>query len=331
MPLKRQEQQEVLTKYFRMLEQRGFPVIYGATHLSQLLDIDPSSLGGMINIPQNYYYRFCIPKRSGGSRNISAPNAVISYVQHWILVNILNKIEIGKYATGFRKGYSIKLNALAHVGNAEVVKMDLKDFFPSITINRVWAVFRNCGYTKRVSYYLAALCCFNGCLPQGACTSPVLSNIIAKRLDARLGGLSRCFSLQYTRYADDLTFSGNQIPLRFVEYVKEIVSSEGFTVNEIKTRRLGPASQKIITGVSVSSGKIKLPREYKRKVRQEVFYILKYGITDHQRRINEPFDPIKVERLIGKLTFWKSIEPENSFVLQNIKKLKKYSIALDRV
>lgn len=324
-----EKKQEALKRYSQQLESKGFPVIYGSAHLSQILNLDPWCLAGMINRTDYYYYSYEIPKRSGGMRKISAPNPALSSVQQWILDNILCKIEVREVAVGYRKGKSIVDNAIPHIGKEKVLKMDLKDFFPSITLNRVWYVFRNCGYTKKISYYLAALCCLDGCLPQGACTSPALSNIIAKRMDARLMGMCAKFNISYTRYADDLTFSGERLPVRWIDYVSDIVHNERFKVNDEKTKLIRRGAQKVITGISISQDELKIPRKYKRSTRQEVYYVLKYGIINHQEHIGKRFDVIEVERLIGKLCYWKSVEPENSFIKEYLPKLRAYSKELD--
>jgi RNA-directed DNA polymerase len=116
------------------------------------------------------------------------------------------------------------------------LKLDLKDFFPSINLNRIIFVFKSLGYPNKIAFYLASICSYNESLPQGAPTSPILSNIIAKQLDKRLISLAKKYSLKFTRYADDLTFSGKKIPAKFIEYIKNIIEDEGFVVNESKTR-----------------------------------------------------------------------------------------------
>src|SRR5690606_38227468 len=112
----------------------------------------------------------------------------------------------------------------------EILKVDLKDFFPSINFNRVINVFLKAGYTRDISFSLARICTLHNSLPQGAPTSPILSNLIIKRLDIRLEKLSKKLKLNYTRYADDLTFSGDSITISFLHYVKSIINSEGFKV-----------------------------------------------------------------------------------------------------
>ncbi|KAA6333487.1 hypothetical protein EZS27_018113 [termite gut metagenome] len=152
-------------------------------------------------------------------------------------------------------------------------------------------------------------------MPQGAPTSPSLSNIIASLLDKRLINLAKKYELRYTRYADDLTFSGESIPAKFIDYVRDIIVNEGFILNETKTRLYKTKSKRIVTGISVQGKSLQLPKEYKRTLRQELFFIMKYGYESHIkkkriRKINY------LDSLIGKVNFWLSIEPNNEFALK---------------
>jgi retron-type reverse transcriptase len=195
--------------------------------------------------------------------------------------------------------------------------MDLEDFFPSIKLRRVIALFKRLGYPQNVSFYLSQLCCYSKQLPQGAATSPYLSNIIATKMDARLYGLSRAYGLNYTRYADDLTFSGPKISIKTIETIKKVVEDEGFKVNPQKTRLCRSAGKRIVTGISVSGKNLTIPREYKRELKQELHYVRSFGLTSHiaRRQIRNPF---YIESLYGKLIFWKWVEPDNTFVNQVI-------------
>lgn len=320
--------QRAISAYVENLVLRDTVVIIDFKHLAQLLGIDKHILASIVNGSKAFYYNFEIPKRNGGKREISAPYPVLLSAQRWIYEHILIKQPLHESSKGFVKATSIVDNARPHLNQKHLLKMDIKDFFPSIQINRVMSVFRVLGYTKKISYYLASICCLDGVLPQGAATSPCLSNIIAKRLDYRLNGLAKKFNLIYTRYADDFTFSGNRISLGIIGYINSIVSDEGFKINENKTKLIGEKSQKIVTGISISSGKLTIPKKTKREVRKNIHYILKNGLFEHQKNINSN-DPIYVERLLGFLFFWLSVEPENDFIKNSIEKLKIYSKMLD--
>ena len=308
-------------QFLKKLISADCPVILSIKHLAILLDVELKILRTMINHPQSFYYEYSIPKRSGGCRHIASPYPVMLRVQRWINKNILLKISVHEAAKGFIKGFSIVDNAEPHVGNSVVFKTDIKDFFPSVTINRVRMIFKRLGYRKKVAFALASLCCLNGVLPQGAATSPIISNIILKRLDARISGMAKKFGLIYTRYADDLTLSGTSFPVRIADYIADVIHSEGFIVNEGKSRVLRASAQQIITGVSISSGSIKLPRKEKREIRKNVHYVLENGLLHHLNHLGI-FDPIYLERLLGKLYFWKSLEPENKFIEEYLPKVK---------
>lgn len=316
--------QEALSHYVECLFKNNAVVILDFNHLSELLGTNIETVSKIISNSNVFYYNFEIPKRCGGTRSISAPFPVLLNAQRWIYDNILIKQPLSSCAKGFVKNTSIIDNAREHLSSRFLLKMDLEDYFPSIRINRVMAVFLKLGYTKKISYYLSAICCLDRKLPQGAPTSPALSNIISKRLDKRLYGLAAKFNLVYTRYADDLTFSGNILPARIITYIEDIIVDEGFKVNRGKTKLLNEKKQRIITGVSISSGKMTIPKKSKREVRKNIHYVLNCGLFEHQKAINSN-DPIYIERLLGFLFFWLSIEPENGYIIKSIDMLKNYS------
>lgn len=302
------EYKEELKKYVHKMLCNNGVIIISSQHLAQLVGLDYFEVSKMIIRPESYYRQFTIPKKSGGNRTISAPYPSLMLMQRWIYENILlPNFKFGDYVTGFVLKRSIKDNASPHCGHTMVLQMDIKDFFPSITINRVINVFNILGYPYRISYYLAALCCKDGVLPQGAPTSPILSNIIAGKMDRRLQGLCDKSCITYTRYADDLTFSGDKIYASFIKLVSRIINEEGFTVNVDKTKLLHKNARKIITGVSISSGRTTIPKTQKRRLRQESYYISKYGLKNHMKHNN--IRDFKYElRMRGYFAFWKSVD-----------------------
>lgn len=305
------KRKEAVKRYIHKIIEKGGLVIIDIRHLAALIGINDELLDRMIVHPERYYRTFKIPKRKGGEREISAPYPALMKVQRWIYDNILLPTTVlPDSVTGFIPGKSILNNAIPHIGRQFVLKMDIKDFFPSITIDRVIMVFKGMGYHHRLSYALAALCCSNGVLPQGAPTSPILSNIIAKRLDRRIMGFAERIGLCYTRYADDITVSGDEIKLSHIRFIERLIREEGFVPNLTKTQLLGPGVKKVITGVSVTSGKATIPKNMKRRIRQEAYYIERYGLKGHLKheRIKDPVSPI---RLQGKFAYWKSVEPDN--------------------
>jgi RNA-directed DNA polymerase len=221
-----------------------------------------------------HYVQFEVPKKSGGTRTLSAPHRTLAAAQEWVLINILMKLPVEPSAHGFVPGRSTLTNALPHAGRDVVINMDLEGFFPSIGFARVRHVFLRLGYSGAVATLLALLCTecprkrvvYAGTpyfvaigargLPQGACTSPALSNQIARRLDRRLAGLARKLELNYTRYADDLTFSAASGFREKVGYliarIRHFVQEEGFAINLKKTRIQRPESRQVVTGLVVN-------------------------------------------------------------------------------
>ncbi|RYF71468.1 MAG: RNA-directed DNA polymerase, partial [Cytophagaceae bacterium] len=222
----------------------------------------------------NHYKSFYLPKKSGGKRLISAPMPRLKKAQLWILEHLLQKITPTEQAHGFTTGRSIVSNAQPHVGQEVVINVDLKDFFPTISFPRVKGLFMALGFSEQLATLLALLCTelptyavsLDGRtyyvatderrLPQGAPTSPAISNLIAYRLDRRLQGMATRFGYAYTRYADDLTFSASDTAVKQVEQVlwsvNQIVESEGFTVHPDKISVMRKGSQQRVTGVVVN-------------------------------------------------------------------------------
>ena len=307
----------------RALSKSGAPVILSVKHFARLLGFDYGMLVRMIKARDKFYRSFTIKKRDGGQRQIEAPYPSLKMVQRWILnVILLPSSVIHPSSTGFIPKLSIVDNARPHLGNPVVLKMDVKDFFPSIPERLVVEYFNSLGYCSNLAEVFAVLCCKNDCLPQGAPTSPLLSNILFYEMDKQLATMAIEEDLAYTRYADDLTFSGRKIPIPVIRYVEMVAESNGLLIKREKTRRVGKTSRKIITGVSISSGKMTIPREDKREIRQKVHYILKYGLINHLKHVQSR-DLLAGYRLLGRLSYWHSVEPENQYVIDSLAALKR--------
>ncbi|HEV3122486.1 MAG TPA: reverse transcriptase domain-containing protein [Isosphaeraceae bacterium] len=255
-----------------------------------------------------HYVSFTVPKKSGGERTLSAPHRTLARAQRWILENIVARLPFEEPAHGFVSGRSILTNAQPHSGRAVVVNLDLEGFFPSIGFPRVRKVFERAGYSPAVATILALLTTecprrevvFQGKtyfvatgprgLPQGACTSPGLSNQVARRLDRRLQGLANRLNICYTRYADDLTFSGDEALRQRVGYllarVRHIALDEGFTVNEAKTRVLRQNAAQMVTGLVVNQR----PGVRRRDIRRlrAILHRARFEGLDRQNRAGRP-------------------------------------------
>jgi retron-type reverse transcriptase len=255
-----------------------------------------------------HYVNFTVPKRSGGVRVLSAPHKNLAAAQHWVLANILEKLEVEEPAHGFVKGRSTVSNAMPHVGRDVVVNLDLSEFFPTIRFARVRGVFKRMGYSPAVATVLALLCTesprrevkFEGAtywvaigeraLPQGACTSPAISNQVSRKIDRRLRGMAAKHGWTYTRYADDLTFSAPkghraEIPMMLAR-VRHVVGDEGFALNPKKGRVQRSGRRQSVTGIVVNS-KPGVARDEVRKLRAILHGAKKTGL-DAQNREGRP-------------------------------------------
>lgn len=308
-------------EYVSNLVSKRLPPIFDFHHLSGLLGVREDFLAAAIHSPESFYRTFEIPKRSGGKREITAPYPSLKYVQTWIYKNILSQAKVHGCAHGFISKRSILTNASMHVNQKCVLKMDLKDFFPSIPKRWVIQLFNSLGYEGQVSFFLASLCCYEDTLPQGSPASPSISNIVAMHLDRRLYRLAKRFDLRYSRYADDIAFSGETISSQFIKYASDVISDCGFQVNQPKIRLYGEKGNKIITGVSLATGVPRLPRDYRRQLEKDLYYVDKYGLNGHMVH-NKIKNPRFLESLKGRISFWLMIEPDNTLARKMHEKLK---------
>ena len=305
------------------LSKTGAPVILTPKHLALLIGIPYSEFRKMFYARDKFYRSYTIKKRNGGERLIEAPYPSLKMVQRWILDNILIPSAVfHPSVVGFRQGKTIVDNAIPHLGHDVLLKMDIKDFFPSVTQASVREYFNSLGYLGSLSGTLAYLCCKDARLPQGAPTSPILSSVLFVKMDRELNRIAVTEGLSYTRYADDLTFSGDHIPISFIKAVTAVAKDNNLRINKEKTRRSGKDSRKVITGVSISSDKPTIPRSLKREIRQKVHYILNYGLYDHLKHIGSR-DLLSGYRLLGLLAYWHSVEPQNQYVISSSKALGK--------
>lgn len=232
----------------------------------------------------------------------------LKHIQRWILRNILENIEVHESCYGFTKKKSIYDNALLHVGKECVLNMDLKDFFPSITQKDVFYIFYQRGYTKKVSYYLSKLLTKDAILPQGSPASPYISNIVAKHLDKRLNELAKRYKATYSRYADDITFSGTSNIKNLIPIITRIIREEKFWVNEKKTRFSYYFQRQEVTGLIVNK-KVSVSKAYLREINKEIYYCKKYGVSSHLKKTDNHKSFFK-EYIYGKAYFINMIDKE---------------------
>lgn len=300
----------ICVKYAQKLLDNNLPVIFDFEHLSLLLGINKKKLAALVFGEEEIFYKkVLIPKKRGGTRELLIPNNTLKYIQKWILNNILNSIRVSNSAKGFEKNKCILDNAIVHINQECIINMDIKDFFPSITIEKVFKIFNYYGYTKEVSFILSKLCTYRGILPQGSPASPKIANVVCLKLDKRISKLSDKYEAKYSRYADDITISGKKGIESIIKIVEPIVKDEGFILNRKKTRVAYNNKRQEVTGLNLNSGRVTIPREYKRKLLQEIYYCQKYGVEGHLRHIKCEKAFYK-EHLYGKAYFINMIEPD---------------------
>jgi RNA-directed DNA polymerase len=261
------------------------------------------------------YQFFTIEKKKGGNREIYAPDPELKKIQkqlnyflqaYYLAVKpkevygfVINPHYLGEYC-------NIVENATHHVGKKHLLNIDLKDFFPGISANRVRAVFRSeiFGFNDQISTALTLLTTFQGKLPIGAPTSPVISNFVCHQLDTELTGFCQIHNLTYTRYADDLTFSSNDpiIPL-MIEGIVNQIRNNHFEINTRKTRLTANNRKQSVTGITVNE-KVNVDRKLLKKIRAMSHDLSMNGIVSATRNhfdVKGEVDPKLQERFMNRL------------------------------
>lgn len=290
------------------LKKLALPLVNTDRELAALLDIEYAQLRFISYhrdvVTEDHYHRYSVPKRKGGYRNIAAPKPILKKAQRRILEEILCKLTVSDNAHGFLKGRSVVSSAKEHEGSPDlVINMDLEDFFPTVTFERVRGMFKSFGYSGYISSLLAMICTYcermpievkgqkryvktsSRILPQGSPASPMITNILCIKLDKRLNGLADKYNFTYTRYADDMSFSlkertghldhkleaDGKINLgSFCVLVSKIVSGEGFKINKSKTRFLKAHNRQCITGIVVNNEELGVPKKWVKILRAAI-------------------------------------------------------------
>lgn len=335
-----------LRRYSENLKGSNLPTIFTLNHLAKITGVTYHFLRSTVlrNRELANYKMYAIRKKSGGFRHIHSVSGKLLKVQTFINEEILQHTTVSRSSYAFSKNSGIKLCAQVHCGARWIFKFDLENFFYSINEYQVYKVFKNLGYTSLLSFELARICTttrlpktlynllkeshshffgdykfynkniYLGVLPQGAPTSPMLSNLVAKNLDNSLKNLASTYGLTYTRYADDLTFSTPvNLPsnLSIGELQRKIVSEirkQGFKENKKKTVVLGPGSRKIVLGLLVDTNEPRLSKAMLKRIDRLVHASNKFGIIEVAR--NEGFDsPIGFfNHVSGLISFVKHID-----------------------
>ncbi len=278
------------------------------------------------NIESNYKL-YKIRKTNGKCRTIYEPSPLLKKIQRKILTNILNNKSISKYAKAYHKGISLKDNALLHVNKKVILKLDVKNFFGNISFMDIY----NCCFSieyfpKSVGMLLTYLCTYDEHLPQGAPTSAYISNLIMKDFDNEIGGWCDLNMITYTRYSDDMTFSGDFNPSEIIIKVRKLLYKFGLELNSSKIHVVNQNSSQIVTGIVVNE-KAQVCSKYRKEIRKEIYYINKFGLHSHLKKCNINIAPEKyLKKLYGKVLYVLQIDKNNSEFLKYKEIINKYNI-----
>lgn len=284
---------------------------FNLVNTSDIKKINKILYGISNNIDLNYE-EIIIKKKNKDLRYLNEPSPILKSIQKRILKNVLEEKMISKCAYAYKKGLSTVLNAKNHVGCKVILKLDIENFFDNINFYKVYnSCFNENLYPKKLGMLLTNLCVYNGKLPQGAPTSGYISNIVLRDFDCNIDAYCKDKNINYTRYSDDMTFSGEFDIRKLIKYVNELLFKEGFRLNKSKIKVVLNTTRQQVTGIVVNK-KLNLSKNYKRKVRQEVYYVLKYGVKSHikKRNINLSCNRY-LSMLLGKINYVLTVNPND--------------------
>ena len=285
--------------------------------LEQDLGFSARTLYAVSNNLTKHYHETKLPKKSGGFRKLSVPDQVLKAIQKRITEVLLIYMPVSRYAMAYRFGSSTFQNARYHVGKQIVLKLDILHFFDSIRYSDVKdKAFPTAIYEEPLRILLTMLCYHKDALPQGAPSSPAITNIILYEFDEQIGQWCRERNIAYTRYCDDMTFSGDFDPAEVICLVRQELKKLGFLLNEQKTRIQRPGQQQTVTGIVVNE-KLSIPSDYRRKLRQELYYCRKFGMQEHLQRTGSEISADTYRRqLMGKINYVLQLTPDDRDLLQ---------------
>ena len=255
------------------------------------------------NIEKNYKV-YKIKKRNGKYRTIYEPNSMLKQIQKQILINILNNKSISKYAKAYHKGISLKDNAIPHINKKIILKLDIKNFFENISFLDVYnSCFSIEYFPKSVGFILTYLCTYDNHLTQGSPTSAYISNLIMKEFDEEIGNWCNINDISYTRYSDDMTFSGNFNPSELIIKIRKMLYKLGLELNNDKIHIVNKSQSQSVTGIIVNE-KLQVNAKYRNKIRQEMYYIKKFGLKSHLNKCNININELKyLDKLYGRILY----------------------------
>lgn len=297
-------------EYAKPIIEKDLPVIYNTSHLSALVGYNKNYLKRAVLYPKYFYRYFKIKKDNGKMRTISEPLPNLKDIQNWILKEILYKIKVSRYAKGYVPNRSIKDHVRYHTNEEHVLTMDIENFFGNIKFSLTENIFKEVGYSILVSNLITKLCYLDNSLPQGAPTSPYISNIVMYEFDEEMSIYCRKNNLKYTRFADDLAFSGKIDNESLIEKVENELKKIDLVLNSKKTKFMAQSQPQIICGIVVNK-KVQVPKFKRNQIRQEFFFIKKFGLNSHIEKTNQTKDNY-LKHFIGSINYILSLNPKDT-------------------
>ncbi len=340
-------------RYLRILRERlealspNAPQLLTLNHLAITTDTPFEYLHSIVSRRRDPYRTFNMTKMSGGFRVITVPETLLMHIQRWIHKNILSLQTLHHSSTAYAPRCTPYGNSAAHCGAKWLVKMDIVNFFESISEIQIFKYFKGLGYSPLLAFEFSRLCTkthkcsrkyykskrwvanrkykfyFNehnlrswhiGHLPQGAPTSPMLANICCKNLDEELYALAKNHGCCYTRYSDDITFSsvdlGRERSKKIIKDASIVLARFGFLNNLRKTKIIPPGAKKIVTGLLVDTDKPRLTKEFKANLKNHLYYAGKFGVADHCLRVGFKSVIGFKNHIFGLISYAESVDSE---------------------
>lgn len=288
-------------------------------------------LYALANHAERHYEPIQIPKKNGKTRTLLAPDRLLCRVQKNILRHILEERPISPSAAAYHKEASPVLSAAVHVGQPLILKLDIEDFFGNITFPMVLRhAFPGQYFPPAVGTLLTSLCCYRDYLPQGAPTSPAISNLVMRPFDEYMEQWCKKRGIAYSRYCDDMTFSGDFDADAVRRKVYGYLRAMGLEPNREKTTVTRRGGRQLVTGIVVNE-KLQVPADYRRALRQEIYYSKKYGAEEHLNRTGRRHDFPEgyegavryLESLLGKINYVLSVNRKDAWFAEAKKTIER--------
>ncbi len=284
--------------------------------LARDLGVRAHTLYALSNGLSRHYRRIQLEKPDGSMRELWAPDDALKQVQRRIAQTLLAYMPVSAHAMAYRCGAKTVYNAAPHAGKPVVLKLDIRHFFDCVRYSDVKALaFPAEIYAEPLRILLSMLCYYREGLPQGAPSSPAISNLILRPFDDAASEFCRRRGVAYTRYCDDMTFSGSFDARELLAFVEPELKKRGFFLNPAKTRCIRAGQRQSVTGLVVNE-RPNVPLDYRRRLRQELYYCQKFGVSAHLKRcgIDDDAD-VYLRRLLGRVNYALQISPSDAYLL----------------